>query len=104
MGDGRAQRFDDALSSLVENLIPTREDEDDATADERHHEALELAKNIIDEYSSPTFTYRMWSIIISQLQRSLSGFGRPTCCGLDQEEAYVRAVPVYGHCCNMPDF
>ena len=49
MGDGRTQRFDDALSSLVDNLVPTLEEEDEATADERHDDALELARNIIEE-------------------------------------------------------
>ena len=49
MGDDRARRFGDALASLVDNLIPTLEEEDDATADRRHDDALELASNIIKE-------------------------------------------------------
>ena len=49
MGDEKTRRFDDALSSLVDNLIPSLEDEDEATADERHDDALDLAKNIIAE-------------------------------------------------------
>ena len=54
MGDERAQRLDDALSSLVDILIPTLPDEDEATADERHDDALELARNIIEKYAAYT--------------------------------------------------
>lgn len=49
MGDDRARRFDDALASLVDNLVPALEGEEEATADQRHDEALELASNIIQE-------------------------------------------------------
>lgn len=49
MGDERSRRFDDALSSLVDNLIPGLDDEDDARADERHDDAVDLARNIIEE-------------------------------------------------------
>lgn len=49
MGDDKAQRLDDALSSLVDILIPTLPDEDEATADERHDHALELARSILDK-------------------------------------------------------
>ena len=49
MGDEKAQRLDDALSSLVDILIPDRPDEDETTADERHDDALELARSIIDK-------------------------------------------------------
>ncbi len=49
MGDEKAQRFDDALSSLVDILVPTRSDEDEAIADERHDDALDFARNIIEE-------------------------------------------------------
>lgn len=49
MGDEKTRRFDDALSSLVDNLLPNLEDEDEATADERHDDALDLARNIITE-------------------------------------------------------
>lgn len=49
MGDARSQRYEDALSSLVDNLVPSLEEEDDATADERHEVALELARNILEE-------------------------------------------------------
>ena len=48
MGDERAQRLDDALSSLVDTLIPVLPGEDEATADERHDDALDLARSIID--------------------------------------------------------
>ena len=49
MGDERARRFEDALSSLVDNLIPALDGEDEETVDDRHNDALDLAKNIIDE-------------------------------------------------------
>ena len=49
MGDERARRFEDALSSLVDNLVPGLDEEDEATADGRHYDALDLAKSIIDE-------------------------------------------------------
>ena len=49
MGDEKAQRMDDALSSLVDILIPALPDEDEASADQRHDNALELARSIIDK-------------------------------------------------------
>ena len=48
MSDEKAQRVDDALSSLVDILIPILPDEDEAIADERHDDALELARSIIE--------------------------------------------------------
>ena len=52
MGDEKAQRLDDALSSLVDILIPALPEEDEVTADERHDDALELARSIIDKYKT----------------------------------------------------
>ena len=49
MGDEKAQRLDDALSSLVDILIPVLPGEDEASADQRHENALELARSIIDK-------------------------------------------------------
>ena len=49
MGDDKAQRLDDALSSLVDILIPALPDEDEVVADERHDDALELARSIIEK-------------------------------------------------------
>ena len=49
MGDEKAQRLDDALSSLVDILVPALPDEDEASADQRHDDALELARSIIDK-------------------------------------------------------
>lgn len=49
MGDDKAQRFDDALSSLVDTLVPTLPDEDEDAADERHENALEYARGIIEK-------------------------------------------------------
>ena len=50
MGDERAQRLDDALSSLVDTLIPLLPDDDEATVDERHDDALDMARSIIEGY------------------------------------------------------
>ena len=50
MGDEKAQRLDDALSSLVDILIPTIPGEDELSADQRHDKALELARSIIDKF------------------------------------------------------
>lgn len=51
MGDEKAQRLDDALSSLVDTLIPTVPDEHEAAADERRDNALDLARSIIEGYT-----------------------------------------------------
>ena len=53
MGDEKAQRFNDALSSLVDILIPGLPDEDEDAADDRHENALEHARNIIERKGSP---------------------------------------------------
>ncbi len=53
MGDDRAQRFEDALSSLVDVLVPGLPDEDEDVADDRHDDALEQARNIIDAHGNP---------------------------------------------------
>lgn len=50
MVDEKAQRLDDALSSLVDTLIPAIPGENEATADERHDDALDLARSIIEGY------------------------------------------------------
>ena len=50
MGDEKAQRLDDALSSLVDTLITSFPGEDEATADERRDDALDLARRVIDRY------------------------------------------------------
>lgn len=49
MGDDKAQRLDDALSSLVDILVPVLPGEDEASADQRHDNALDLARSIIDK-------------------------------------------------------
>ena len=49
MGDDKAQRLDDALSSLVDTLIPLHAGEDESTADERRDDALALDRRIIDK-------------------------------------------------------
>ena len=48
MGDERNHRVDDALSSLVNQLVRQHEDEDNATLDERRDEALDLVNSIIE--------------------------------------------------------
>lgn len=50
MGDERNRRVDDALSSLVQTFVPQLPGEDKAIADERHEEALDLAKSIVAGY------------------------------------------------------
>lgn len=45
MGD---QRVDNALTALVEILVPSLDDEDAASLDERRDDALALAKDILD--------------------------------------------------------
>lgn len=50
MGDEKAQRFDDALSSLVDILVHSPPDADEATADQRHDHALNYARSIIEKY------------------------------------------------------
>ena len=47
MGDERSQRFDDALSSLVDILVPVLPGEDEEAADDRHEDAVDLANSII---------------------------------------------------------
>ena len=48
MGDDRAKRIDDALSSLVELVVPSSPREDQAVADDRHEDALALARSILE--------------------------------------------------------
>ena len=48
MGDERVQRVDDAISTLVDILVPHLEGEDEATADERHDDGVDLAHSILD--------------------------------------------------------
>lgn len=45
MGD---QRVDNALTALVEILVPALDNEDAASLDERREDALALAKDILD--------------------------------------------------------
>lgn len=60
MGDEKAQRLDDALSSLVDILIPALPEEDEAAADERHDDALELARSIIDKCVDHVRAHEYW--------------------------------------------
>ena len=48
MSESRAQRLDDALSSLVDAFLPADLDDDEALADQRHENAVDLAKSILD--------------------------------------------------------
>ena len=48
MGDDRAKRIDDALSSLVEAVVPSWPGEDHVIADDRHEDALALARSMLE--------------------------------------------------------
>ncbi|KAL7276713.1 Microtubule-nucleating Tub4p (gamma-tubulin) complex component [Rhizina undulata] len=50
----RNQRIDDALSSLVESLIPAIAEEDDDAADARHDAALDRARAIVASHRQPS--------------------------------------------------
>ncbi|KAL8746043.1 MAG: hypothetical protein Q9190_001880 [Brigantiaea leucoxantha] len=52
MGDERTQRVESALSALVDALIPSLPNEDRASLNERRDDALDLARNIIDDQPS----------------------------------------------------
>ncbi|KAI9709213.1 MAG: hypothetical protein M1812_007736 [Candelaria pacifica] len=54
MSDDRAKRIDDALASLVDIIIPTDPDEDEATTDERHDRALDLARDVLESPVTPS--------------------------------------------------
>jgi len=47
------QRIDDALSQLVERILPPVEGEDETAADERYFKALDLTKDSIDNFNAP---------------------------------------------------
>jgi gamma-tubulin complex component 3 len=54
MADDRVRRIDDALASLVDSLLPPpSSDDDDNTVDERHGNALELARRILQKPLPP---------------------------------------------------
>lgn len=48
MGDEKTRRIDDALSSLVDLLIPAAQAGDEARGGERHSHGVELANSIIE--------------------------------------------------------
>ena len=48
MGDDKSQRLDDALSSLVDQLIPISQDDDEVAIEERREEALHSARTILE--------------------------------------------------------
>ena len=49
MSDDRERRIDDALSSLVDALIPRQHtDDDDDISENRHENLLDFAKGIIN--------------------------------------------------------
>ena len=54
MADDRSRRIDDALASLVDSLLPPpSSDEDDNALDERHDNAVELARSILQKPLPP---------------------------------------------------
>lgn len=50
----RDHRIQDALSQLVERLLPLDEDEDESAADERYNRALEVAQNTLEDANAPS--------------------------------------------------
>ena len=56
MGDTKKQRVDNALSSLIDNLIPRSADKDNGTTDETRDDALEWAKDIIEGHAKNRYT------------------------------------------------
>ncbi|KAG8529428.1 uncharacterized protein KY384_006065 [Bacidia gigantensis] len=56
MGDERGRRIDDALSHLVDNLVPVSDDENEDVADARHDQAVDLARNIIEGHNATSTT------------------------------------------------
>ncbi|KAI9738322.1 MAG: Microtubule-nucleating Tub4p (gamma-tubulin) complex component [Cirrosporium novae-zelandiae] len=56
MAEERAKRINDALSSLVDSLIPVYPDDDEEVADERHDNALELARHVVESGASSAQT------------------------------------------------
>ena len=54
MSDVNAQRFDHALSSLIEILVPAQPGEDEETTDDRQDDALELARSLIERSVDPS--------------------------------------------------
>lgn len=48
MSHDRERRIGDALNSLVSILVPELDGENPAEADERHENALELAKGLLE--------------------------------------------------------
>ena len=83
MGD---QRVDNALTALVEILVPSLNDEDAASYDERRDDALTLARDILDT-----------SVVIQSSQACRLTCPKPPetlrrspcqpCCGPDQTKA-----------------
>jgi hypothetical protein len=51
MDEAQADRIDEALSSLVELLIPVPKPKDGTGAGDTPSKALELARSIIEKYS-----------------------------------------------------
>ncbi len=87
MGDEKAQRLDDALSTLVDTLIPVLPDEDEATADERHDEALDLARGIIEGHVTSSHLWLETANVATKSWQPCGSIRRQSCCRLDQEEA-----------------
>lgn len=50
MGDEKRRRIDDALSSLVDSLVPYSQDEKSSLEEDQPRHAFELAKKILERY------------------------------------------------------
>lgn len=48
MGDVKARRVDDALSSLVQSFLPSSPNDDASVSEKRGQEALDFARSIIE--------------------------------------------------------
>lgn len=66
MSRTQADRIDDALSQLVERLLPQIVGEDDAEGDERYFAALEVARETIDQCVFAITSKRATSLYQSQ--------------------------------------
>ncbi|KAL9103408.1 MAG: hypothetical protein Q9163_001547 [Psora crenata] len=94
MGHERSQRFDDALSSLVSSLIPALPSDDDEVADERHDEAVEVARTIIEEHGGPA--------VVSDIQHAADLIKKKLLRGNDSPDKAVQFSNLYTRLLSQP--